>query len=132
MVSRRYSAKTRAAPARGDTSSLCLFEQVVVELVCVGRICPIWLGLGEGTTTRALTTGTIAIHDRVDDQPVCAAMEQLLTELLDPAIGQTGADRYLSAYTGRARSSHQFPALPQEWSTFEALEIGLVVGLDGN
>ena len=86
-MTRRYSAETCAAPGRGDTSSLRLFEQVVAEPVCVGRIRPIWLSLGEGATSRAPTMGTVTIYDRINDQPLCAAVKQLLAELLDPSVG---------------------------------------------
>jgi len=59
----------------------------VVEPVCVGRIRPIWLSLGEGATSRAPTMGTVTVYDRINDQPVCAAVKQLLAELLDPGVG---------------------------------------------
>ena len=86
-MTRGYSAETCGTPANRNAGSLRLFNQVVVEPVRVGGIGPIWLSLSEGTTSRALTTGTIAIHDRVDDQTVCAAVKQLLAELLDPSVG---------------------------------------------
>jgi len=31
--------------------------------------------------------GTVTIYDRINDQPLCAAVKQLLAELLDPCVG---------------------------------------------
>lgn len=52
---------------------------------------------------------SITIDRRIDDELLCAAIEQLPTELLDCRLGETGADCYLDLYTGTACRSHHLP-----------------------
>src|SRR5260370_33813181 len=132
VVTRRYPAKTCGTPTNNDARTLCLFAQVVVELMRVGCVRPLWLSLCERATSGTLTTSTIAISERIDDQPSCATAKQLLAELFNTSVRKTRANRYLSRYAPGARYSHHFPSLRQRWATLEAFEESAVVGFDGD
>ena len=88
--------------------------------------------LGKRATSGALAICTVTCHERIDDETLCPAAEELLAECLDTAISEAGADGYLRAFTRIAGSSHEFPSFRERGTSFEALEIGLIIRLDGH
>ena len=98
----------------------------------MGRICPGRFSLCERAAGGTPTIRAISICEGIDDQSLRAAEQQLLAELLDPGVRQTRTDCYLGVQPGTAGSPHESPAFRQQWTSLEMLEIGLVIGLDGN
>src|SRR5205807_8443148 len=95
-------------------------------------IFPIWLNLREWAAGGALTSRSVTIRDRINDQAVCSTPEQSLPKILNPRISETGADRDLSRNTTSARFPYQLPAFLQWGTSFETLAIDLVICFDGD
>ena len=129
---RRDTSKTRAAPANRDTSPFCLLAQVVVEPMGVGCVVPMWLYPSKRAASGALATRSVACQQRIDDEALCSALEELLAECFDSAVGEARADGDLRADARIAGPAHELPSFREQRSSFEALEIGLVIGFDGD
>jgi len=93
---------------------------------------PVGVGLREGATSSAFAVRAVAIGNGIYHYTLYTACKQTLAKFLNGGIRETGADGDLRWYALFVSSAYQFPAFLQQRATFEALEIGLVIGLNGD